>query len=67
MSGVRRGAQGTSTGGIETSPEWKERRTRQLRRQEERWAAKAGPVEVRHVGDGAPEPGPGFGSVAGTS
>ncbi|HWH33505.1 MAG TPA: hypothetical protein VNU01_12615 [Egibacteraceae bacterium] len=53
MSGVRQGAQGTSTSGVEKSPARRARDAARRRRQEQSWAAKAGPVEVRRV-DPAP-------------
>lgn len=38
---------GTSTSGIETSPRYRAKQAKRRRREEDRWAAKAGPVEVR--------------------
>jgi hypothetical protein len=37
---------GTSMGGLEVAPARKKRREKQRRAQEQRWAAKAGPVKV---------------------
>jgi hypothetical protein len=59
VSGVRRGAQGGATGSVESSAATKRRRSAGRRRQEDRWAAMAGPVEVRSVSDDVVGPGPG--------
>lgn len=45
---------GDASGGIEYSPSKIKAMKRTMRRTEERWAAKAGPVTVRRVGDPAP-------------
>ncbi len=44
--GVHRTKVGTSTGGLEETPARKKRRAKARKRQEERWAAKSGPVTV---------------------
>jgi hypothetical protein len=48
MSAARKRT-GVSTGGIETSPARAKARAKARARQEKRWAAKAGPVNVRYV------------------
>ena len=48
---------GAQTGGMEKSPQRKNREAQRRRRQEAGWAAKAGPVTVRHIGDPKPAPG----------
>ena len=58
MSGVRRGAQGTPTSGMEYSPERAKRTAAKRRKQQKRWDAKAGPVTVRKVGDPDPQTPP---------
>jgi hypothetical protein len=45
----RRGHSGTSLGGVETTPSRRKRDARRRRDEEARWAALAGPVEVRAV------------------
>jgi hypothetical protein len=44
--GPRKAKIGTSMGGLEETPARKKRRAKARKRQEERWAAKAGPVKV---------------------
>jgi hypothetical protein len=51
MSGTKRGKQGTSTSGIEKSPERRKREAKRRRRQEERWAAKSGDVTAYRIED----------------
>ena len=55
MSGTRRGKQGTSTSGIEKSPERRKREAKRRRRQEERWAARSGEVTARQMEELSPE------------
>jgi hypothetical protein len=45
-SGPRKTKTGTAMGGLEETPERKKRRAKARKRQEKRWAAKAGPVKV---------------------
>ena len=47
--GVRKGRQGTSTAGVEYSPEKAKRIRRARRSQEKRWASKASEVTTRTV------------------
>lgn len=47
---MSRGKQGTSTAGMEYSAARRARKTKKLRAEENRWAAKAGPVTVTFVG-----------------
>ena len=52
MSGVKHGGgQGASMNAIEQTPKRRRQHREYLKRQERRWAAKAGPVEVRRIGD----------------
>jgi hypothetical protein len=44
--GSRKAKIGTSMGGLEETPARKKRGAKARKRQEERWAAKAGPVKV---------------------
>lgn len=55
MSGVRRGKQGTSMGAVEKAPWRKKRETKRRKRQEERWAARSGPVVVRESEEQEPK------------
>ena len=48
---MSKGKQGVSTGGIEKSPARRKREAAKRKRQEDRWAARSGPVEVRRVED----------------
>lgn len=43
---------GAGAGGMEYSPSRRRRRQKQLRAEENRWAAKAGPVTVRYLDKG---------------
>ena len=47
--GTRQGAQGGNTGSVEWTPQARKRVKRARGRQEERWAAKAGPVTVAYL------------------
>ena len=44
-----KGHNGTSLGGIETSPKARKRQQRKRRAEEKRWQSMNGPVEVRRV------------------
>jgi hypothetical protein len=46
--GPRKAKPGVSMGGLEETPARKKRRTKARRREEQRWAAKAGPVTIYH-------------------
>jgi hypothetical protein len=46
MSGGKKGNTGASMGGVEVSRERRKRDAKKRKRQEERWAAKSGPVTV---------------------
>jgi hypothetical protein len=67
MSAVRKGAQGGQTSSVEVSPAKAKQRRAALRRQESRWAAKAGPVEIRRVLDDANDVKTDAGPVAATA
>lgn len=54
MSGTSKGQQGTATGSVEVSPERRRRHAVRRKREEARWAAKAGPVTVTRT-DASPE------------
>lgn len=56
--GTRAGAQGGNTGSVEYSPRRLARKRRAKRRQEERWAAKAGPITVSRLPGSEPEQAP---------
>jgi len=49
MSGTRRGKQGGNTSSTESSPARRQRMQDRAKAQSARWAAKAGPVEVRPI------------------
>ena len=51
MSGAKRGKQGTSTSGVEKSPERRKREAKRRKRQDERWAAKSGEVTAPSIED----------------
>jgi hypothetical protein len=44
--GPRKPKSGTAMGGLDESPGRKKRRAKAQKRQEERWAAKAGPLKI---------------------
>jgi hypothetical protein len=44
--GPRKAKIGTTMGGLEETPERKKRRAKARKKQEQRWAAKSGPVKV---------------------
>jgi len=48
------GKPGVSMGGLETSPKRRKRDREKRKRQEERWAAKSGPVIVKRIEDEQP-------------
>jgi hypothetical protein len=55
MGATKRGKQGTTTSGMEKSPERRKREAKRRRRQEERWAAKSGDVTARRIDELSPE------------
>jgi hypothetical protein len=55
--GPRKTKIGTPMGGLEETPARKKRRAKARRRQEERWAAKAGTVEIYYRGPVSGEEG----------
>jgi len=58
--GPRKTKPGTSMGGLEETPARKKRRAKARKREEQRWAAKAGPMKVYYrdpaTGDGRKQP-----------
>ena len=56
--GTRQGTQGGNTGSVEWTPQARKRRATGRRRQEDRWAAKAGPVTTAYLPGMEPPPEP---------
>jgi hypothetical protein len=50
------GKPGVSMGGLDSSPARRKRDRKERKREEERWAAKSGPVVVKRVEDEPPAP-----------